>query len=312
MRDPGLEFSHDEVASVTVGYCPPSATTAAGQSASAAGQPLPSSHSFIGEDRSFCGAALFIDLVPKTCYMTNARSAVSKKDWDRIRTQVYARAGNRCECCGVLGSMEAHERWQFIEKPVRTQKLVRLVALCHACHEATHMGLARIKGRGKQAMKHLSQVTGLRGSVLEAHVDEAWALWTDRSEHNWELDVSMLALNGFKIVHHATPETRAKISAHAGTSTPKQAKDEVVGEAAVFSAPAESTGAPARHSVDKFRQKFIDLFGLGEPINGAIVGQRIPRSTWPEGHHNLRSLAAAAGMTIHGRQYGPVMVSIDA
>lgn len=307
---PGMESSHGAAASAPIGFNTSSATAAAGNPASAACKPLPSSHSFIGEDRTFCGNVLFIDLVPRTCFMTNARSAVSTKDWDRIRGQVYARTGNRCECCGVRGNMEAHERWRFIEEPVRIQKLARLVSLCHACHEATHMGLATIRGRDKQAMEHLSRVTGLCGPRLDAHVREAWALWTERSEHRWELDVSMLALNGFEIVHQAAPETRAKIAAHAGAATPKQAI-RIVADEAASSASGASTAAPVRHSVAQFRQKFIHLFGFREPIDGAVVGQRIPRSTWPEGHPNLRSLAAAAGMKIHGQKYGPVMVSID-
>ena len=84
------------------------------------------------------------------------------------------------------------------------------------------MGLASINGRKKQAMKHLSRVTGLRGSYLDSHVNEAWALWIERSKHTWELDVSMLSMNGFEIKHRATPESRAQIASHAETSTPKQ------------------------------------------------------------------------------------------
>jgi hypothetical protein len=155
-------------------------------------------------------------------FMTNARSAVSRRDWDTIRYKVYARTGNTCECCGVHGRMEAHERWQFLTEPIRIQKLVRLISLCHFCHESTHMGLASINGRKKQAMKHLSRVTGLRGSYLDSHVSEAWALWIERSKHTWELDVSMLSMNGFEIKHRATPESRAQIASHAETSTPKQ------------------------------------------------------------------------------------------
>jgi hypothetical protein len=242
--------------------------------------------------------------------MTNARSAVSKRDWDRIREQVYARTGHACECCGAQGDVEAHERWHFIEEPVRTQKLVRLVALCHFCHEATHMGLATIKGREKQATKHLSRVTGLRGPELGAHVDAAWTLWAERSEHHWELDVSMLTQNGYRLVHKAAPETRARIAAFAGTVTPAQAIEKVasVSEEAVRGEPTEKSDCL---SMAQFREKFSDLFGLGKPIDGSTVGTQIPRQTWPEGYPNLRSLAAAAGMKLHGLKYGPIKISIE-
>src|SRR5690349_15635188 len=37
---------------------------------------------FPGEDREF-GAGLFVDLVPRSCWFTNARSCIHERDWER-------------------------------------------------------------------------------------------------------------------------------------------------------------------------------------------------------------------------------------
>lgn len=61
------------------------------------------------------------------------------RDWDRLRRMIYARAGQRCEACG-LGSdrerqrwLEAHERWSYLPATATTpptQVLTRLICLC--------------------------------------------------------------------------------------------------------------------------------------------------------------------------------------
>lgn len=107
--------------------------------------------------------------------------------------------------------MEAHERWQYESQPRRVQKLVRLVALCHSCHEATHMGLARIKGRGEAAKRHLSVVTGLAGEALEQHIADAFSLWSERNEFDWELDISMLTDAGFEVIRPVNTQDRRHI-----------------------------------------------------------------------------------------------------
>jgi len=58
-----------------------------------------------GEDRTF-GSGLFVDLIPASCWFTNVRSCVSARDWDRLRTLVYGRAGNRCEVCAATVDRE--------------------------------------------------------------------------------------------------------------------------------------------------------------------------------------------------------------
>lgn len=62
-----------------------------------------------GEDRSF-GGGLFVDLVPSSCWFTNARSCVSEHDWERLRRMIVTRADQRCEICGRPADRDAG-RW---------------------------------------------------------------------------------------------------------------------------------------------------------------------------------------------------------
>mmetsp|Transcript_14704 Transcript_14704/g.24285 ORF Transcript_14704/g.24285 Transcript_14704/m.24285 type:complete len:285 (+) Transcript_14704:288-1142(+) len=167
--------------------------------------------SLVGEDRTFGGNILFVDLIPKSCWFTNVRYCVHPRDWDRLRRHVYNRANNKCECCGAGGILEAHERWLYQDKQ-RIQKLIRLVALCSRCHEATHMGLAGIRGRGIQAIRHLQQVTKMSAKQADAHIEKAFGTWRERSAKNWKLDLSLLTDNGIEIVRPVKTKERAGIS----------------------------------------------------------------------------------------------------
>uniref|UniRef100_A0A7S3PD45 DUF5710 domain-containing protein n=1 Tax=Aplanochytrium stocchinoi TaxID=215587 RepID=A0A7S3PD45_9STRA len=82
-----------------------------------------------GEDRTFLGNRLFIDLIPSTCWFSNARSCISPSDWGRLRKHILTRASFKCECCGSNKNLEVHERWDYNDNN-QTQKLKRLILLC--------------------------------------------------------------------------------------------------------------------------------------------------------------------------------------
>jgi hypothetical protein len=107
-------------------------------------------------------ARLTVELVPKTSWYNNVRALVDELGWDRIRRQVYRQAEYRCEICGGRGPehpVECHEVWRYDDR-TRTQMLVRMIALCPACHQVKHIGLANVKGKGAQARGHLARVNG--------------------------------------------------------------------------------------------------------------------------------------------------------
>lgn len=149
-----------------------------------------------GEDRTL-GSGLFVDLVPSTCWFTNARSCLEPRDWQRIRRLVTTRAGQRCEICSAPPDsqrsrwLEVHERWKY-DDSARIQHLRRLICLCAPCHTVTHFGYAMVRGRDAEAMAHLRQVTGMGASAARDHVDAAFATWEHRSRFTWTLDLSIL------------------------------------------------------------------------------------------------------------------------
>ena len=103
-----------------------------------------------------------VELVPSTCWYTNVRSKVSKVWWDRLRRRVAAEAGSRCEICGGRGRrwpVECHEVWHY-DDDRKIQRLERLAALCPACHEVKHAGLASKRGRLPQVIGHLAAMNG--------------------------------------------------------------------------------------------------------------------------------------------------------
>lgn len=151
-----------------------------------------------GEKRDFEGSNLFVDLVPESCWFNNARTCIDSSDWDRLHNFIYARAGYMCECCQSKQNLEAHERWHFNEE-LRIQKLMRIIALCKQCHEVTHIGLAKVRGRFDIALHHLMKVTKMTLEQANCHIDKAFAVWELRNQHEWSLDLSILTNSGIKL-----------------------------------------------------------------------------------------------------------------
>ncbi|HEY0546478.1 MAG TPA: HNH endonuclease [Pyrinomonadaceae bacterium] len=137
---------------------------------------------------------LTIELVPKTCWYSNVRSHVSKDEWDRLRKIVFGEAGNVCEICGGVGGrwpVECHEVWRYDDE-THVQKLERLIALCPACHEVKHIGLAGVRGRQRQALAHLAKVNGWSKEDATLYLEACFEQWSKRSRHEWKLDISYL------------------------------------------------------------------------------------------------------------------------
>lgn len=137
---------------------------------------------------------LSIELVPRTCWFSNVRSCVSKKDWDKLRKKTYQAAGHKCEICGGKGKrwpVECHEVWQYDDSN-KTQTLERMIALCPSCHEVKHIGLAQIKGRMMHAVKHLMKVNKITEDEADDYLTKVFNQWRKRSTHNWKLDLSFL------------------------------------------------------------------------------------------------------------------------
>ncbi len=142
---------------------------------------------------------LIVELVPRTCFFSNLRSNLSKKDWDKLRHLTIDKANRRCEICGSTGngsSLECHEIWKY-DDGNNTQTLTGLIALCKACHRSKHMALARHKGWEGVAEDHLMRINDWDRQTLDVYLEEVFLIFERRSTQNWSLDISWL--EGFEV-----------------------------------------------------------------------------------------------------------------
>ncbi len=163
-------------------------------------QKFPEEVKIIGEDRLIGGNDLYIDMIPKTSYFKNVRNCFSNSDWDIIRNHIYNRVGNRCECCGAKRSkyLEAHERWIY-DYETKTQKLIRIIALCKLCHQATHYGHSKVTKDITKINEHIKKVRKINDEELNKHIKEAYEIWKERNEIKWNIDLSIITNSGFNI-----------------------------------------------------------------------------------------------------------------
>lgn len=138
---------------------------------------------------------------------------------------VYARAGEACEICGntreALASagasprLHAHERYSYKQvQGQRIQRLERLVCLCILCDEVTHIGRTSIAGERYflRAKEHAKTFNGWSNREFEAHLDAAKDLWARRSEHEWDLDVTVLCNAGGRLKGQRSPGERTPMT----------------------------------------------------------------------------------------------------
>ncbi|HDF5691392.1 TPA: hypothetical protein PC641_004650 [Klebsiella variicola] len=187
-------------------------------------------------DVSFYPPRLTIELVPRSCWFDNVRSAVSSTDWKRLRQQTARTAGWKCQICGGKGPrwpVECHEIWHY-DDDRQCQTLTGLIALCPSCHEVKHMGFSGLRGKKDEAVAHLALVNGWSLQGAFDYVDEAFDVWRERSRHAWQLDITWLETQGIKL----QDETAAE-----GDNIP--AEDQLSLELEVPPVAVESTAVPA-------------------------------------------------------------------
>jgi hypothetical protein len=142
--------------------------------------------------------ALTIDLVPKTCWGTNLKAELPEEVWDGVRSEVYERAGYRCEVCGDKGDkwpVECQEDYRYddISLSRHKQTLVGLLALCPACHKVKHAGRSIATGDVKLVSQQLMRVNRWTYSESQMYLQHAFSGWHERSVFDeWEQDMSWL------------------------------------------------------------------------------------------------------------------------
>ena len=162
----------------------------------------------IGEDITFGGNDLYIDLIPKNCWFTNVRYCIDPNDWNKLRKIVYKRVNYCCEICKINCvknnlRIEAHERWYY-DYENKIQKLIRIIALCNPCHQVTHYGYAKMTGNEEKAQNHLMQIRKFNLEECNEHIEIAYAIWMEKNEIEWILNLDLIKNNGFNIIKSIT------------------------------------------------------------------------------------------------------------
>jgi hypothetical protein len=141
---------------------------------------------------------LTIELVPTTCFFSNVRSELPKKEWDRLRKASYEAAGHKCEVCGSSGRVqgykhpvECHEIWEYDDEN-KIQYLRGLISLCPRCHQVKHIGRTTVIGLQRVAFKHLEKVNGWNHREVVDYVAASFIIHRHRSQFEWKLDVNIL------------------------------------------------------------------------------------------------------------------------
>lgn len=132
--------------------------------------------------------------MPASCWFSNVRSEVTKKQWDIIRNKVYSEAYHLCQICGGKGNkhpVECHEIWNFDDSTL-IQKLEGMIALCPMCHATKHYGLSRIQGREAVIFKHFIKINNIDKVEASDYINSVFKIWEKRSQKNWTLDISIL------------------------------------------------------------------------------------------------------------------------
>ena len=136
---------------------------------------------------------LTVELVPKTVWRDSLAKLLPRNIWNNIRNDIIDKNGKKCQICGETeGIMSLHEIWNY-DDVNHVQKLDGFILLCSMCHHVKHIGLAGILARqGKlnynEVIKHFCKVNYCSVKEFVEHVDNAFRIWRERSQHSWRQD----------------------------------------------------------------------------------------------------------------------------
>ena len=138
-----------------------------------------------------------IQLIPATTWGKSLAKLARQKGsgfrsiWDKIRERELNRAGQKCEICRAAASgLICHEKWMF-DDAQHVQRLAGYEVTCRECSNILHLGRAfEDRELRERAKVHFARVTGLGDNVLDDVHDQAMKEWTQRSMHNWSIDIS--------------------------------------------------------------------------------------------------------------------------
>jgi hypothetical protein len=145
----------------------------------------------IGENRTYGGDQLFVDLLPKDSSITLKRT-LEDSEYSKLRNIVVKRVAYKCEICNTEcfskdnKYLQLCERFSYsIEKKI--QKLERIVAMCKECFQTV-----RLLDKGI-ALTRLIEINQTDKEDAKQHIFDAYEIWKVRSNIKWNVDLSIVS-----------------------------------------------------------------------------------------------------------------------
>ena len=139
--------------------------------------------------------------IPKPLHGINPRTIYGQKWWDFNRQEAYAKANYHCEACGIPKVeawkhrwLEAHEFYEYDYKHGRVT-FVKLVALCHACHNFIHSGRLNVLVQSRKISEEdYSHIIHHGGDIVDA------AGLTEKYKHRHDAPEGLVAWDQWRMI----------------------------------------------------------------------------------------------------------------
>ena len=145
----------------------------------------------VGEDRTYGGDQLFVDLLPKNSSITLKRT-LEDSEYSKLRNIVVKRVAYKCEICNTECLTKDNKYLQLCERfsysmEKKIQKLERLVAMCKACFQTV-----RLLDKGI-ALTRLIEINQIDKEDAKQHILDSYEIWKTRSNIAWKVDMSIVS-----------------------------------------------------------------------------------------------------------------------
>jgi len=145
-------------------------------------------------------AMLGADRLPGSVWGSSLRAILPTSRWVALSRRTAVRAGRVCEVCSQPSfygegtrNPDCHEIWAFDVAASRAvQRLSGVIALCGACHETQHSGLAELNDRWESVIATLCRVNGWDRADAEADIERSRERYRELSSTEWDLDLTLL------------------------------------------------------------------------------------------------------------------------
>jgi hypothetical protein len=145
----------------------------------------------LGEDRTYGGDQLFVDLLPRDSSISLKRT-LEDSEYSKLRNIIVKRVAYKCEICNIECLSKDNKYLQICERfsycmESKVQKLERIVAICKECFQTV-----RLLDKGI-ALTRLIEINQIEKEDAKQHILDAYEIWKIRSNIKWKVDLSILS-----------------------------------------------------------------------------------------------------------------------